>query len=175
MRPALVLCLGNEILSDDSFGYKIACRLQEQFDFNGGAEVEFSPLGGLNLIDMLKDRERALIVDTIITDEAAPGTLHFVEMGYFVPSKNLTCSHEVNLPTAIKFGRQLGISMPDRIDVLAVEAADVVTLSEILTPSVEAALEPAINRILNWIGFNGGQSVEIRQKISNKELSNGNN
>jgi hydrogenase maturation protease len=164
MRPALVLCLGNEILSDDSFGYKIACRLVEQYDFNGGAEVEFAPLGGLNLIDLLKDRERALIVDTIITGDAAPGTLHFVEMGHFVPSKNLTCSHEVNLPTALKFGRELGMIMPEKIDVIAVEASDIVTLSEKLTPRVEGALEHAINRILNWIGFNGGQSVEIRQK-----------
>jgi hydrogenase maturation protease len=174
MKPALVLCLGNEVLSDDSFGHKIACRLSEQYDFDGAAEVEFSPLGGLNLIDLLKDRERALIVDTIITNEVSPGTLHFVEMGYFVPSKNLTCSHEVNLPTALEFGRQLGISMPDRIDVLAVEASDIETLSEKLTAQVEEALDPAINRILNWIGFNGGQSVEIRQKMRNKELSNGN-
>jgi hydrogenase maturation protease len=156
--------MGNEILSDDSFGYKIASRLLERYDFNGRAEVEFSPLGGLNLIDLLKDRERALIVDTIVTTDADPGTLHFVEMGQFVPSKNLTCSHEVSLPTAIKFGRELGVSMPDRVDVLAVEACDLETLSEKLTPRVEAALEPAINRILNWIGFNGGQSVEIRQK-----------
>jgi hydrogenase maturation protease len=175
MRPALVLCLGNEILSDDSFGHKIACRLLEQFDFNGGAEIEFSPLGGLNLIDLLKDRDRALIVDTIITNYAAPGTLHFIEMGQFVPSKNLICSHEVNLPTAIKFGRELGMIMPDRIDVLAVEARDIETLSEKLTPQVEEALDPAINRILNWIGFNGGQSVEIKQKNGQKELNNGNN
>jgi hydrogenase maturation protease len=174
MRPALVLCLGNEILSDDSFGYKIACRLQEQYDFNGWAEVEFSPLGGLNLIDLLKDRDRALIVDTIITNDVTPGTLHFVEMGYFVPSKNLTCSHQVNLPTALKFGRELGVCMPDRIDVLAVEASDIETLSEKLTPQIEAALEPAIDRILKWIGFNGGQSVEIGQTKGYKELSNGN-
>jgi hydrogenase maturation protease len=174
MKPALVLCLGNEILSDDSFGFKIANRLLEQYDFNGRAEVEFSALGGLNLIDLLKDRERALIVDTIITDKAAPGTLHFVEMGYFVPSKNLTCSHQVNLPTALKFGRELGVCMPERIDVLAVEASDIETLSEKLTPLIEAALEPAINRILNWIGFNGGQSIEIRQIKGYKELSNGN-
>jgi hydrogenase maturation protease len=164
MRPALVLCLGNEILSDDSFGYKIACRLLEQYDFNGGAEVEFSPLGGLNLIDLLKDRDRALIVDTIITCDAAPGTLHFVEMGQFVPSKNLTCSHEVNLPTAIRFGRELGMFMPERIDVLAVEARDIETLSEKLTSQVEEAVEPAINRIVNWIGFNGGHSLQIKRK-----------
>ncbi len=175
MKPALVLCLGNEILSDDSFGYKIARNLIEQYDFNGGVDIEFSPLGGLNLIDLLKDRERALIVDTIITDEAVPGTLHFTEMGHFVPSKNLTCSHQINLPTALKFGREMGISMPDRIDVLAIEAMDIQTLSEKLTPLVEAALEPAINRILNWIGFNGGNSLAIRQKVNDKEQKNGNN
>ncbi len=175
MRPALVLCLGNEILSDDSFGYKIACRLQGQFDFNGEAEIEFSPLGGLNLIDLLKDRERALIVDTIITNDTAPGTLHFIEMGHFVPSKNLTCSHEVNLPTALQFGRELGISMPGRIDVLAVEAQDIETLSEKLTPQVEGALEPAINRILSWIGPNGGQSVELRPKNNIDGHNDGNN
>lgn len=152
MRPDIVLCLGNEILSDDSFGYKIANILQNRYQFDSRAEVVFSPLGGFKLIDLLKERERALVIDTIQTGKAAPGTLHFFEMGHFAPAKNLTCSHQISLPTALALGREYGIDMPERIDVLAVEAKDTTTLNENLTPPVAAALDPAIDRILVWIG-----------------------
>jgi hydrogenase maturation protease len=151
MRPALVLCLGNEILTDDSFGFKIAKKLKAEYDFKGKAEVVFSPLGGLNLIELLRERERVLIIDTLMTKKAAPGTLHFFEMGHFTPTKNLTCSHQISLPTALRFGRELGIDMPEKIDVLAVEAKDIETLNENLTPPVLAAIGPAIDKIIGWI------------------------
>lgn len=157
MRPDLVLCLGNEILSDDSFGFKIANLLNSRFDFGGLAEVIFSPLGGFKLIDLLKGRKRTLVVDTIVTGKAAPGTLHFFEMGHLAPAKNLTCSHQISLPTALALGREYGMDMPERIDVLAVEAKDIRTLNESLTPQVEAALNPAIDRIVGWLGIQNKQ------------------
>lgn len=153
MRPALILCLGNEILTDDAFGFKVAQKLNSQFYFNGNADVVFAPLGGFNLIDLLKDRERVLIVDTIMTGKASPGTLHFYKMGHFVPAKNLTCSHQISLPTAIAFAREYGITMPSKIDVLAVEAKDIETLNESMTPPVEAAVLPAIDKVLGWLGL----------------------
>jgi hydrogenase maturation protease len=158
MRPALVLCLGNEILTDDSFGFKIAQKLKSHYNFKGNAEVIFSPLGGLNLIDLLRDRERVLIIDTLALKKSVPGTLHYFEMGHFTPAKNLTCSHQISLPTALKFGRELGIEMPDKIDVLAVEARDIETLSESMTPEVEAAVAPAVAKILSWIGNGNGKA-----------------
>jgi hydrogenase maturation protease len=151
MRPPLILCLGNEILTDDSFGFRIAQILQKQSVCSDNIEVIFASLAGFGLLDLLEKRDRVLIVDSIVTGEAEPGTLHFFESGHFAPAKNLTCSHQISLPVAITFGRELGMDMPNQIDILAVEAHDVETLSERMTAAVEAAIVPAIKRIHEWI------------------------
>jgi len=91
-----------------------------------------------------------LIVDTIVSGQDKPGTIRLIPFGEFTPSYNLTTSHQVSLPTALKFGSEIGMSMPEQIDVLTVEAADVVTLSEEMTPSVSESLKPALERIRNW-------------------------
>jgi hydrogenase maturation protease len=144
------LCLGNEILSDDAFGYKIAQLLTNQNDLGDDVQVVFSSQAGFNLLDLLKDRSRVLIVDTIKTGSTEPGTLHYFPMGQLTPSHRLTCSHEISLPTAIEFGRNLGISMPPDLDVLAVEAKDTETLSEHLTKPVEDVINKAIAQIREW-------------------------
>jgi hydrogenase maturation protease len=151
MKPDLILCLGNEILTDDAFGFKVANLLQKLQEIEGKVEIVFSALGGFKLIDLLKGRKRTLVIDTISTGKAKAGTIHFFEMGQFTPAKNLTCSHQISLPTALALGREYGMDMPDRIDVLAVEIKDAKTFGEELTPPVAAALNPAVERVLSWI------------------------
>jgi len=158
LKPFLVLCLGNEILSDDSFGFKIEQILKREYDVGDNTEIVFSPLAGFNLLDLLKGRQRVLIIDTIVTGKAEPGTLHFLRMGHFTPAKNLTCSHQISLPTALNLGRELAIDMPDDIDILAVEAKDIETLDENMTHTVEEAVSGAIIRIMEWIGSNNEEA-----------------
>jgi hypothetical protein len=45
----------------------------------------------------------------------------------------------------------MGMLMPERIDVLAVEAEDVTTLSETMTPRVSQAVSEAVDQIRIWI------------------------
>ena len=150
MKP-LILCLGNEVLSDDGFGFAVAARLRERPELMIAADVEAVAVAGFALLDLLNNRDRVLIVDTIQTKIASPGTISEFPAGQFTPSKNLTTSHQISLPQAMALGRELGYTMPTAIDVLAVEAEDLVTLKEMLTPSVSAAVEPAINSVERWV------------------------
>jgi hydrogenase maturation protease len=149
--PILILCLGNEIVSDDAFGSVIARRLQAEADVQERADVVFAPVAGFNLLDLLSGRDKVLIVDTIVTGQAAPGTLHRFPAGLLAPSRHLTTSHQISLPTALELGKRLGIAMPSVIDVVAVEAQDLETLSEELTPPVRAAVENTLTSIRKWI------------------------
>jgi hydrogenase maturation protease len=151
VKRALVLCLGNEILSDDAFGAVVAERLSEIDSLQPAAEVLFASTAGFNLLEFLRGRDRVLVVDTIVTGTVDPGTLHFFPAGTLTPSYNLINSHQMSLPTALELGKQLGLGMPSEIDVLAVEAQDVSTLREQLTPEIEASVDTAIARILGWI------------------------
>lgn len=151
MKPLLVLCLGNEIISDDGFGPVVAKRLNEQGDLAVRVDILFAPVAGFQLIDLLRGREKVLIVDTIRTGQVAPGTLHSFPAGALSPSNHLTTSHQISLPTALELGKRLSLDMPQVIDVIAVEAEDLETLGEELSPSVRSAVDDALVLIENWI------------------------
>jgi hydrogenase maturation protease len=160
-KQVLILCLGNEVISDDGFGAVMAGILMGDPQVTSVAEVRFEPVAGFVLIDLLEGRGRVLIIDTIQTGHATPGTLHRFSSDVFVPARHLTSSHQISLPTAIELGRKLGLAMPDKIDILAVEAADLVTLSEELTPAIACSVEPAVAAVKNWIEHD--QIVEIEE------------
>jgi hydrogenase maturation protease len=151
LKPLLVLCLGNDILSDDSFGPAVAKRLESNGLNYGHVEVVFAPTAGFGLLDLLKDRRSVLIVDAIVTGRAVPGTVHFFEAGALTPSYNLINSHQINLPTALELGKQLQMAMPSDIQVVAVEAQDVETIGEQMTPPVAGAVETAVTAVRNWV------------------------
>ncbi len=150
MCPILVLCLGNEVLSDDRFGYEIAERLGRDY-LGPDVDVEFASAAGFNLVDLLRQRQHVLIVDTILTSQNEPGTLHFFPVGNLSLTNGLIHSHQINLPTALEFGRKMGDAMPEDIQVLAVEARDVTTLSERLTPPVAGVIDPTLDQIRGWV------------------------
>jgi len=154
VKPLLVLCLGNEILSDDGFGPTVGHRMEAVLLDNPSAEVVCASVAGLNLLDLIDRRRRVLIVDTILTGKADAGHIHFFPANVAVPSRALIGSHQVSLPVALSLGDSLGLNMPERIDVLAVEADDVCTLSEQMTPPIAAAVQPAMHRIREWISSN---------------------
>jgi len=166
-----VICLGNEVLSDDSFGPKIAEILDKHYSLGENVEVIFAPLAGFNLLDLLGDRQSVLVVDTIVTGKAKPGTPHFFSMGQLTPSSNLTCSHQISLPTAIKLGAELGISMPEDIAVLAIEAQDVETVGENLTAPVKAAIDKAIALIMDWIKLKCRESKHNEHRKGKRSLA----
>jgi len=151
LKPLLILCLGNEIISDDGFGPEIARRLKKELESSRCADVVFAPVAGFFLLDLLSGRRSVLIVDTIRTGKTEPGTLHSFPAGILTPSYHLTTSHQINLPTALELGRRLGYDMPNDIDIVAVEALDLETLAEALTPPVQAALPGALQAVRGWI------------------------
>ena len=157
MKPDLVLCLGNEILSDDGFGAVVAGRLA--VTDHGKAEVIFAPVAGFALLDLLDNRKRVLIVDTIQTGKFPPGTIHRFTVATLAHSNHLINSHQISLPTAIELGKRLGMNMPADIDIVAVEAHDVYTVREGLSPAVSAAVDHAVIDIQGWISG--------KEKVSN--------
>jgi len=164
-KSLLILCLGNEIISDDGFGPKVAEKLQEHPEITDIADVIFAPVAGFGLLDYFAHREKILIVDTIRTGKVAPGTLSTYPANIFTPSFHLTTSHQINLPTALELGKQLGIDMPKEIDVVTVEAEDLETLCEKLTPNVEQAISGAIELIKNWVIKNSMEEMNRERRI----------
>ncbi len=159
-KPLLVLCLGNEIISDDGFGPEIARQLAQHCDLKEQTDIIFAPVAGFHLIDLLADREKVLIIDTIRTGKVAPGMLHSFPAGQLTPSNNLTISHQISLPVALELGRNFGAKMPYVLDLIAVEAEDLETIKEELTPPVRAAVSDAIELVKDWVSRNAMEDAK---------------
>lgn len=151
MNDRLVLCLGNDLLTDDGLGFVVASELgsnQKELD----ADICAASLSGFSFLDLLTDRREVLVVDAIVTGSAPPGTIHQFLAHRLAPTWNLIGSHHINLPTTIEMGRELGMIMPERVDVIAVEAADVQTLHQGLTPAVQRQVPEIVSMVQRWIG-----------------------
>lgn len=144
----LILGLGNPLISDDSVGLRVAAALKERLAGRDDVEVDEDYWGGLRLMERMAGYGRAIVVDAIATG-AEPGTIHRLRVDS-VPTQRSASAHDVNLPTALAFGRQHGVELPRDEDILLVgiEAKDILTFSERCTPAVEAAIPRAVREVL---------------------------
>ena len=95
--------------------------------------------------------DRAIVLDAMMTGVVAPGTTMELQLGDLVAARNLGCVHDTNLPVALEWGRAIGISLPVEIRLFGVEAADVTTYGETLTPQVAAAVPELAARVLSLV------------------------
>jgi len=142
----LVLGVGNPILSDDGIGIHVARALKLRN--LPGVEVEELPASGLELLDMVLDFEKVIIVDAIQTRGGVPGQIHILEEADFERAVHGSSPHGINIATALAMGRKIVPErMPNEVVYVAVEVEDLVNVCERLTPKVEAALPEIIRRI----------------------------
>lgn len=135
-RPrTLVLAMGNDILGDDGVGLFAARRLRT------GRNVERveSAEAGLALLEYLEGYEQVVILDAIKTGQHPVGSiLRFTTDDFrtiVAPSP-----HYAGLPEVLSLGQRLGVSLPERILVIAMEVEDPYHIREGLSPAVSDAL-----------------------------------
>ncbi len=145
----LVLGLGNPLLKDDSIGLRVAQELRAKINDAPDVEIGEDYWGGLRLMERMIGFDRAIIIDAICTG-ADPGTIHLLSPDD-IPTQRSASAHDVNLPTALEFGRQAGAKLPTSEDIIliGVEAADVQTFDETLSPEVENAFPMILEVVLS--------------------------
>ena len=145
----LVLGLGNPLVTDDSVGLRVVARLKPLLAQRPDVEVAEDYWGGLRLMERMMGFDRAIIIDAICTG-APPGTLHRLTPDS-IPTQRSASSHDVNLPTALAFGRQAELHLPDdeQILLVGIEAEDILTFGEECTPAVAAAIPGAVREVLD--------------------------
>jgi len=156
----LVIGLGNPLVSDDSVGLRVAAALKPLVADRPGVEVDEDYWGGLRLMERMAGYDRAIVIDAIVSG-AAPGTIRHLTPDS-IPTQHSASAHDVNLPTALAFGRQAGVHLPNDEDILLVgiEAEDVVNFGEQCTSAVEAAIPQAVEDVLRILdSWAGGEAV----------------
>jgi hydrogenase maturation protease len=136
----LLVGMGNPILSDDAVGVRLAKDFARRLGSRPGLDVvEECSVGGLNLVDVFRGYERAIVLDSVRTAGGLPGQWHHFDARALETTRHLENVHDVNFSTALDLGRRLGVPLPgDRdIHIFAVEVVDNQTFSERMTQALE--------------------------------------
>ena len=143
----LVLGLGNPLLTDDSVGLRVVDRLRSALDGWPGLELAEDYWGGLRLMERLVGYDRAIIIDA--QRSGAPAGTVSILSANAPPTRHGDSAHDVDLWTALEFGRQAGAAVPtaSSIRIVAIEAADVDTFCEKCTPAVAASIPRAAEAV----------------------------
>lgn len=144
----LIIGLGNPLLRDDAVGLHVARQVRTALGDRTDIEVVEEACGGLRLMERMVGFDRAILIDAIRSGRPS-GTIVTVDPRE-MRTQHSASSHDVNLPTAMALGRRTGARLPpdDRLMVIAVEAEDVETFGEMMTPAVEAAVPRAAQQVL---------------------------
>ena len=103
-------------------------------------------LSGFYLLDVLSRQGRLVVIDTIMTGRAAPGTVYILSEED-VASPPGGSPHYTGLFEALTLLRGLDLPAPAEVVLVAVEAADLTTVGGPVHPAVEAALPQVVGRV----------------------------
>ncbi len=147
----LVLGVGNPILSDDGVGIHVARELKKRK--LSGVVVDELAASGLELLDVVRGYDKVVIIDAIQTTDGKAGEVHVLGEKDFEKSVHGSSPHGINIATALALGRKLvPDDMPRSVVFYAVEAEDLLNVSERLTPKVAEAVPGIVERILKDLG-----------------------
>lgn len=149
-KRTLVLGIGSPVMCDDAIGLRVLQEL-EKIGIHG-VDLQEACTSGLDLIEIMLDYDRVIIVDAIIKSGHPPGTVLVLDPEAFGDSVHGTNPHEANVATTLELGKRLQPErFPDDVQFVAVEANDVFTMSETMTPELEGAVERTVQTVLDLI------------------------
>ena len=147
--PILVLGIGNILLRDEGVGVRVIERMRAA-DLPKGVELVDGGTAGADLLDVLAERRKVIIVDAVQAD-CEPGTVvRFGADDLARPEREGISLHELGLYEALMMTEKLGCA-PEEIVVFGVKPKEVGYGLE-LTKEIEAIVPDIIELVLTEIG-----------------------
>jgi hydrogenase maturation protease len=149
-NKVLLLGIGNPLLTDDGLGIIAAREISEKK--LAGVDFEEATASGIEVMEMMLDYEKVVIVDATMFPGREPGEIMRLQEEYFSHTVHGSSPHGVNLSTAIALGRKTSPErMPREIVFIAMQAEDVSTFSEKMTAKVNKKLPDLIDLVVKEI------------------------
>lgn len=173
-RPVRVLCLGNELISDDGIGPVVARVLGERlasaatsatpeppadpavksrtFELPGVGTIELAEtaLTGMYLLELVVGASRLIVVDSVVTGTSEPGTVMELRE-HDLDGPRGSSPHYIGLLETLDLARALGLDVADDIVIVAIEAGDFWTVGGPMTDRVRASVPSVVERTLDLI------------------------
>ena len=153
LMKTLVLGLGNELYGDDAVGIHVVRKLREDFEKPEKADkwpedmdLEECSLSGLALLEVIVDYKNLVIIDTIKKEKPLTGKIHLLEKKDLrhIPGPS---PHYVSIPQSLELGKKLGLKVPSKIKIIAVEAKNQYNLGEGLTEEMTEAMPTIVKEV----------------------------
>ncbi len=141
----LVLGLGNTILTDDGVGIRIANEIKKNCR---NIDVIEASAAGFRVVDEIIGYDKLILIDSVITGNSEPGTLHRFDLAEFEKTLHHSSPHDISLFEALEIIRKQDEKLPSQIEIYAVEVEDTFTFSEKCTKDVEAAIPEITRKII---------------------------
>lgn len=156
----LVIGLGNPILTDDGVGIYAVRALRQILAPEAAVDTLELSVGGLMLMEAMIGYERVILLDALWSPDGELGEVVQFAAGDLSSTMNTASAHDVDLPTALKVGRQLGAALPadDGIQIIGVRAQDVLSFGARPSPQVTAAIPTVVGCVLRLLDMQ--QAVE---------------
>ncbi len=143
----LLLGIGSPIVCDDGLGFRVVEEIKNM-DLPD-LDTDQQSVSGLDLIEIMMDYKKVVVVDAIVTEKFPAGTVMLLEPEDFKNAVHGTNPHETNVHMAIELGKRLFPErMPVDIKFIAVEVNDVYSVTDIMTEDVEKAVPAAVQAVL---------------------------
>ncbi|MBP7733275.1 MAG: hydrogenase maturation protease [Caldisericia bacterium] len=142
----VIIGLGNPILSDDRVGLLIIDELEKR---NTNPDISFVRLssGGMTIVDASDGYDEAVLVDTIYSGQFPVGSLAILTPENFSETLHISNVHDINFATALKMGEEMGVRIPKKFTIYAIEVKEVLTFGIEMTKEVAENLPSIIEEI----------------------------
>jgi hydrogenase maturation protease len=157
----MILGIGSILYSDDGFGIRVIEQIERDFEFPDEVLVVDGGVLGINLLGVISKPKHLIVVDTM-RNKGNPGEIYRIE-GEAIPERIRAKNslHQVDFLEALTLCQVLD-NIPKTV-IIGVEPEDIQTLSLVLTPTLQARIEPVIRMVLDELTRLG---VSHRRKLS---------
>jgi len=150
--PTLVLGLGNILLRDEGVGVRVV-QAMERMALPREVEVFDGATAGVDLLDVLAERRKVVVIDAIAGD-SPPGTVLRLTPADLAPRHERGVSlHDLGLLETLALAEQLNVS-PEEVVIIGVKPHSVACGLE-LSPELARAVPQIIELVLaelEWAG-----------------------
>jgi hydrogenase maturation protease len=162
----MILGIGSILFSDDGFGIQVIQKIEKEYAFPDNVLVVDGGVLGINLLGVISKPRHLIVVDTM-RNHGTPGDLYRIE-GEAIPERIRAKNslHQVDFLEALTLCQALD-NVPKTV-IIGVEPEDIQTLSLVLTPTVQAQVQPVVGMVLKELERLG---VSYRRKDSMNHVS----
>lgn len=146
----LILGLGNDILKDDGIGPRLAVELKTKIT-DPLITYEIAAVGGMELIEMIRDFHHVIIIDSIKTRDGIPGSVYNLTPSDFKETLHISNLHDISFLTALKMAKSLGIYITDKIDIIAIEIVEDMEFGLDYTPAIQQKIGKIKSQVFHMV------------------------